>query len=189
MYDPVYDRGREVLIWDRYWYPDRIAYEIYQAPCLTGFEEAVGYTGYYFSGLSFDITVDGWSTCPTIRGDIKLIFRPIPYGCTPTITVDGEPVTGPPYRVFLGDLAVTTPVTTPTQTYYSDTITMSIEWSGCVGMYIFAYEDCDHDHQWLSCGGCEEETNCCLHCHQICAHGTIVPVEEHTWGAIKSLLK
>ncbi|UCF06603.1 MAG: hypothetical protein JSV33_06135 [bacterium] len=178
-----------MLIRDRTWYPDRIAYEIYQAPNLTGFHAASYYSGFYFTGISFDIVIDGWSIYPTTRSEIKLIFIPIPQDCSPTITIDGEQVTGPPYRVFLGDLVVSTPVVTPTGTYYSDTMTKSIEWSGCIGMYMFAYEDCDHDHQWLSCGDCEEETNCCLHCHQLCAHGAVVPVEQQTWGAIKSLYK
>lgn len=190
LYDPTYDRGGEVLIWDRSYYPDRIAYEIYQAPGLTGFEVATGNTGYYFTGISFDLVIDGWSNYSTTREDIRLIFEPIPEDCTPTITVNGLPVTGPHYRILLGDLVVSTPVVTPTRTYYSDTIILSVEWSGCIGLHMIAYEECDHDWYRRPCPDCEEETtNCCHHCHHTCAHGAVVPVEEETWGAIKAMYK
>jgi hypothetical protein len=189
LYNVAYDRGGAVLIADMMSGPDRIAYEIYQAPNLMGFQQASGYTGFYFTGFSFDIAIDGWSNFPGTRNDLTLIFEPIPSDCSPEIKVGGASVDGPPYVVSLGDLVVSTPVVTPTRTYYSNTITKSIEWSGCVGMYIYAFEDCDRDRHWLACGGCEEEDNCCLRCHQMCANGSVVPVEHDTWGAIKSLFK
>jgi hypothetical protein len=98
------------------------------------------------------------------------------------------PVTGPPYRVQLGDLQISTPVITPTHTYYSDAITMSVEWSGCIGLRIIAFSDCNHDGVQQECEECEDEAdNCCLSCHFTCAHGSVVPTEERTWGAIKSM--
>ena len=61
LYDPAYDIGGEVLIMNRLLLPDRIAYEVYQAPNLTGFRVAVGeYTGFYYTGRSFDLVVDGF---------------------------------------------------------------------------------------------------------------------------------
>jgi hypothetical protein len=190
LYDPAYDRGGEVLIMHRMFYPDRIAYEVYQAPDLTGFEAATGTTGYYFTATSFDLVIDGWSNFPTTRSDIRLKFKPIPDDCTPTITLNGTPVTGPHYRILLGDLVVTTPVVTPTRTYYSDTMTLYVEWSGCIGLYMIAWEDCDHNWQQTPCADCEDETtNCCHHCNITCAHGAVIPVEEETWGAIKAMYK
>ncbi|MDD4857467.1 MAG: hypothetical protein PHD74_05090 [Candidatus Krumholzibacteria bacterium] len=188
-YNATYDRGGDVLIADMQQGPDRIAYEIYRAPNLAGFQKASGYTGYYFTGTSFDIVIDGWSNFPATREDLTLIFEPIPSGCTPTIIVDGASVTGPPYTVSIGDLVVSTPVVTPSRTYYSNTMTKSVSWSGCIGLYIYAFEDCDHDRHWLACGECEEEDNCCFRCHQLCASGAVVPVENETWGSIKSLFK
>jgi hypothetical protein len=137
--------------------------------------------------MTFDIVIDGWSAVPTTRDDVKLIITPMPETCTPTIKVDGVPVSGPPYKILLGNLVVPTPVVTPEGTYYSDTITKSITWSGCVGLYFQAFQDCDYDHHFTACDGCEEEDNCCLHCHPTCASGAIAPVEEATRGAIKAL--
>jgi hypothetical protein len=192
LYDPAYARNGNVLILDLQHRPDRIAYEVYQAPNLQGFQESYGwgYKGYYFTGITFDLVIDGWSAYPTTRDDVKLPITPIPGDCTPSISVDGVPLSGPPYLVLLGDLVVSTPVTNPSGTYYSDTITKSISWSGCVGLYFQAFEDCDHDHHFTACDGCEEDLdNFCLRCHPMCANGAVVPVHEATWGAIKALFE
>ena len=50
-----------MLISDKRMLPDVIAYEIYEPPNLVGFQSATGYTGFYFTGLSFNLVIDGWS--------------------------------------------------------------------------------------------------------------------------------
>ncbi len=170
LYDPMYDRGGEVLIDIN---NDEIPLEIYQIPLLIGFEESSGgEEGYFFIGSNFDFIIDGWNNQPTTYENILLVFEPEPGWCEPQITVDGNLVTGDTYPI--GDLVVSTP--TPNGNNYSDTITKHITWTGCYGIRIWAFSDSDYNGE--RDGG---------ECFTAFSHDSSVPVEEATWGAVKSL--
>ncbi|NIM19867.1 MAG: hypothetical protein GTO51_06440 [Candidatus Latescibacteria bacterium] len=139
LYDPMYDRGGEVLIDIN---TNEIAFEVYQIPNLTGFVQSTnGEEGYFFIGSDFDLGIDGFSNQPTTYSNILLVFVPDPEWCTPSITVDGDPVVGNTYAI--GDLVVSTP--TADGNNYSDTITKHIQWSTCLGIRIYAFADEDYN--------------------------------------------
>lgn len=172
LYDAMYDRGGQVLIDIN---TNEIAYDIYQTPDLIGFEPSTnGQEGYFFVGSTFDLVIDGFSNEPTTYHNILLVFDPDPDMCTPTITVDGNPVTGDTYPI--GDLTVSTP--TEMGNNYSDTIVKSIMWSGCYGVRIWAYAD--DNYNGMPDGG---------ECFTAFSHDTTVPTQEKSWGAIKSLYR
>lgn len=170
LYDPMYDRGGEVLIDLN---TNEIAYNIYQAGNLVGFEVSTnGEEGYFFIGSYFDLIVDGFSNMPTTYENIILVFEPNPGYCTPTISVNGNPVSGLQYP--LGDLVVSTP--TADGNNYSDSITLSIQWGGCYGMQMWAFADTDYNG--IADGG---------ECFSAFSHDSTVPTEERSWGAIKAM--
>jgi hypothetical protein len=172
LYDPMYDRGGEVLI-DINW--DTIGYSVYQAPNLVGFTPSTDEKeGYFFLDKDFTLIIDGFSNVPTTYVNILLKFdNVVPEGCVPTITIDGNPVTGDTYLV--GDLVVSTP--TPTGEY-SDTIELMVSWSGCYGLHFWAFSDENYN------GILDGEE-----CFTAYSHDTTIGVEETTWGAIKSIYK
>ena len=172
LYDPMYDRGGEVLIDIN---TGGIAYNIYQIPYLTGFEMSTnGQEGYFFIGSSFNLFVDGFSNAPTTYPNIILVFDTDPYGCTSSITVDGIPVTGDTYAI--GDLTVSTPTTEGNN--YSDTVTKAIKWLGCYGVRMWAFAD--ENNNGIRDGG---------ECFTAFSHDSTVPVESTSWGAVKTLYK
>ena len=172
LYDPLYDRGGEVLIDIN---TDGIALEIYQAPNLTGFEPSTdGNDGYFSVGSQFDLVIDGWSNMPTTYENILLVFEPDPDWCTPIIYVGGDLVTGNTYPI--GDLVVTTP--TPDGNNYSDIMTKHIEWSACIGMQIWAFADDNYN-------GVHDGNEC----FSAFSHDLTVPAEDKSWGAIKSIYR
>ncbi len=170
LYDAAYDRGGEVLIDIN---TNEVALNIYQTPGLAGFEVSTnGEEGYFFIGSYFQLTVDGFNNAPTVYANVILVFEPDPVYCTPTISVDGNPVSG--FQYPLGDLTVSTP--TPDGNNYSDSITMQVMWGGCYGLKMWAFADSNYDG--LFDGG---------ECFSAFSHDATVPVSEATWGAIKSL--
>ena len=170
LYDPMYDRGGEVLIDIN---NDEIAYNIYQIPDLTGFKMSTGgEEGYFFIGSSFNLIVDGFSNTPVTYENILLVFDTDPSGCATSLTVDGDPVTGDTYPI--GDLVVSTP--TMDGNNYSDTITKSITWMGCYGVRIWAFAD--QNYNGINDGG---------ECFTAFSHDSTVPVERSSWGTIKTL--
>ncbi|UCG50920.1 MAG: hypothetical protein JSW58_12060 [Candidatus Latescibacterota bacterium] len=170
LYDPLYDRGGEVLIDIN---TDEIPWDIYQTPNLIGFEMSTdGNEGYFFVGSTFDLVIDGFNNQPTTYENIILVFDPDPELCDPSVTVDGNPVTGNTYPI--GDLVVSTP--TQDGNNYSDTITMQITWTSCYGVRIWAYAD--EDYNGMKDGG---------DCFTAFSHDLTVPTENKSWGAIKSL--
>lgn len=113
---------------------DEVDLSIYKAPQLVGFEMSTGGDdGYFLADYSFDLIVDGWSNNPITYHNIYLVFEPEPEDCMPSITVDGNPVSGPPYLYPIGDLVVTTPA--PDGKNYSDTITQEIAWGGIKALF------------------------------------------------------
>lgn len=175
LYDPMYDRDGEVLIEVG---TNEIDMSIYQAPGLAGFEPSTnGEEGYFMIGTDFNLIVDGWSNTPTTYENILLVFVSDPAYCTPVITVDGNPVLtdpglGPYYPI--GNLAVSTPAADGNN--YSDTAGFSVHWEACSGVRIWAFADTDYN---LHNDGNE--------CFSAFSHDLTVPVEESTWGQIKSL--
>lgn len=171
LYDPMYDRGGEVLLEIG---TDEIDLSIYQAPCLAGFEPSVeGNEGYFFTGTEFGLIIDGFSNRPTTYVNILVVFDQFaPPSCAPEITVNGEPLAGYVYEA--GDLEITTP--TPEGNNYSDTMTLEIGWRGCYGIHIWAFAD--ENHNGVRDGG---------ECFTAFSHDAMVPIESKTWGEIKIL--
>lgn len=172
-YDPMYDRGGEVLLELA---SNEIDMSIYQAPGLAGFEMSTGGNdGYFFHENTFTLLVDGFSNAPTTYVNILLVFdKTVPTGCTPVVLVNGVMVTGSTYGI--GDLVVSTP--TPDGNNYSDTRAFDIEWYGCSGMHVWAFADADYDGK--KDGG---------ECFTAFSHDLTVPTEDTTWGGIKSLYR
>ncbi len=173
LYDPMYDRGGEVLI---EWGSDEVDLTIYQAPGLAGFEQSIdGKEGYFVIGTDFDLVVDGWSNKPKTLENILLVLDADPGYCTPIVTVDGNQVSTDPglgQYYSIGNLVVSTPVAGGKK--YSDTITVTIHWELCLGVHIWAFADEDHD---LNRDGGE--------CFTAFSHDVTVPVRDTTWGGIK----
>lgn len=172
-YDPAYDIAGQVLIEVG---TNDIAYDVYQAPGLIGFTPSMyGKEGYFFVGHDFDLIVDGFNNAPITYHNILLVFEPDPDGCSPLITVDGNPVL---YDMDLGwyypigDLMVTTP--TPEGNNYSDTVTHAVHFDACTGLAVWAFADEDADLMWTS-----------NECFTAFSHDSTVPVEFRTWGGIK----
>ena len=176
LYDAAYDRGGEVLIDIN---TDEIAYDVYQAPGLAGFQLDNLNQGYFTMEHDFTLIVDGFSNAPTTYTNIILVFDWVePDGCTPIMTVDGNP---PTYSAALGgwtyaigDLSVSTP--TPDGNNYSDTVELDFSWTGCQTVRIWAFADDNFDG--LHNGG---------ECFSAFSHDLTVPVEETSWGQLKSL--
>lgn len=175
LYDPVYDRGGEVLLEVG---KDEVDLSIYQAPGLAGFKPwADGQDGFFILGNQFDLIVDGFSDVPTTYRNILLVFVPDPVTYDPMIMVDGSPVlTHSALGLYfpIGDLVVATP--TADGNNYSDTVTLKIDWGLCYGVRVWAYADEDHDFK--------EDGD---ECFTAFSHDVTVPAKESTWGGIKAL--
>lgn len=175
LYDPMYDRGGEVLIEIG---TNQVDLSIYQAPGLVGFAPSTnGQEGYFFVGHDLDLIVDGFSNTPTTYTNILLVFEPDPDWCSPLVTIDGNAAlydANLGWYYPIGDLDVVTP--TPDGNNYSDTVTHAIHFDLCSGILIWAFADEDFDLTWT--GG---------ECFTAFSHDTTVPVEETTWGGIKAL--
>lgn len=170
LYDPMYDRGGQVLIDIN---NNEIPLDIYQIPNLIGFQMSVnGKEGYFFIGSQFSLVIDGWNHEPTTYQNILLVFDPDPAFCSASITVDGNPVTGGTYP--LGNLVVSTP--TPNGNNYSDTIVKPVTWSGCYGVRMWAFAD--ENYNGVRDGG---------ECFTAFSHDLTVPTQDMSWGAVKSL--
>jgi len=166
LYDAAYDRGGFVLIDSN---NDQVAFDIYQAPGLTGFQVSEnGQEGYFFEGTEFTLIIDGFSNAPTTYTNIKLVMEPGPDSCPAEVMIDGSPV-GDVYDV--GDLVVSTPAQ---GNNYSDTITVNVEWGGCDGFQAWAFSDENFN---LHRDGGE--------CFTAFSHDVTVPVEATTWGGIR----
>jgi len=175
LYDPMFDRGGEVLIEINM---NEIAYNVYQAPNLVGFVMDSMNQGWFTLGNVLDAVVDGFSSSPVTYANVLLVFDRIePSWCQPTITVDGNPVmyqSGLGWYYPIGNLVVSTP--TPWGNNYSDTRTVLVDWEICYGLRIYAFSDENYN---LARDGEE--------CFSAFSHDTTVPAEESTWGAIKEL--
>ena len=173
LYDAAYDLGGEVLIDIN---TNVIAYEVYQTPTLVGFQMDSAHQGYFINSSYFTLVVDGFSGTPTTYTNILLVFDLIePSGCTPVITINGSPVlfdAGLGWYLPIGDLVVST----PQGIAFSDVLEFDFSWTGCTSLRAWAFADNDFD---LFHDGAE--------CFSAFSHDLTVPVEETTWGAVKSL--
>ena len=173
LYDAAYDLGGEVLIDIN---TNVIAYEVYQTPTLVGFKMDSAHQGYFINSSYFTLVVDGFSGTPTTYTNILLVFDLIePSGCTPVITINGSPVlfdAGLGWYLPIGDLIVST----PQGIAFSDVLEFNFSWTGCTSLRAWAFADDDFD---LFHDGAE--------CFSAFSHDLTVPVEETTWGAVKSL--
>lgn len=170
LYDPLYDRGGEVLLETG---TNEVDLSIYQAPGLTGFEvSSDGNDGYVFAGTDFTLIVDGFSNNPTVFVNILVVFdRVNPPSCSPEIYIDDELLSGMIYEA--GDLVVSTP--TPDGNNYSDVMMLDVSWRGCYGVHIWAFSD--ENYNGVKDGG---------ECFTAFSHDITIPVESASWGAIKS---
>jgi len=175
LYDPMYDRGGEVLIVIG---SNEIEYNVYQAPGLTGFVMDPVNQGFFTSGNDLDVVVDGFNNAPITYVNIILVFDKVePSWCQPAITVNGNAVSyqaGLGWYYPIGDLAVSTP--TPFGNNYSDVVIEQVLWGVCNGVRIWAFADADHD---LKRDGGE--------CFSAFSHDLTIPTQDATWGAIKEM--
>ncbi len=170
LYNPIFDRGGKVLLKSS---TNAVPLDIYQVPNLIAIIEATNRdTGFFFDGSILNLIVDGWNYRSTTYKNILLVFDPDPKTCHPVITVNGTPVPGKTYP--LGDLLVHTP--TRYGHNYSDTITVTVAWSGCYGVRIWAFAD--ENYNGVKDGG---------ECFAASSYDLTVPVEEKSWGSIKAL--
>jgi hypothetical protein len=179
LYDPLFDLGGVVLIKIDPIDGDGIALDVYQAPGLTGFVLDEVDQGYFAFGVDYDLVIDGYSNVATTYTNILLVFDGIePDGCTPLITVDGQPAlfdAGLGYYYPIGDLVVETP--TPVGNAFSDTVILTIGLQACTGVRVWAFSDSNSNLMHDLPG----------ECFTAFSHDVTVPVQETTWGAIKSL--
>jgi hypothetical protein len=136
------------------------------------------YQGYFVEDNDFGLVIDGWSNQPTTYVNILVVFDLFePEGCTPDITIDGNPVLFDPGLGWywpVGDLVVTTP--TPNGNNYSDTMTVMFHWDNCYSLRAYAFSDENFN---LQRDGAE--------CKSAFSHDTTIPVQEETWGAVKEI--
>ena len=173
LYDPAYDRGGEVLIDIN---TDVIAYDVYQVPGLAGFQMDSEHQGYFIIDKDFVLRVDGFNNVPTTYTNILLVFDLIePPGCTPTITIDGNPVlfdAGLGWYYPIGDLVVSTPQGDD----YSDVLDFNLSWSGCISLRAWAFAD--DDFNMVHDGG---------ECFSAFSHDLVIPAQDASWGSIKAM--
>lgn len=174
LYDAAYDRGGEVLIELG---TNEIAYNIYQAPNLIGFEPSMYENeGFAFVGDNFALVLDGFSNKPTTYENVLIVFDDVvPEGCTPTVFIDGNQVFTSTFAV--GDLVVSTP--TPDGNNYSDTITIDVYWTGCYGVHFWAFAD-ENYNGVLDLGD---------ECFTAYSHDSMIDADNSTWGGIKSIYR
>ena len=176
LYNPEYARGGMVLL---EYGTNEIDLSIYQAPNIVGFVAARdGKDGYFFTGTTFPLIIDGWSNQPTTYTNVIVVFdNVLPKGCIPELSVNGTPLiftlTG---KYHLGDLVVSTP--TPEGNNYSDTKSIIISYRGCYGIRFWAFADADYD-------GVRDDGEC----FTAFSHDATLPTRETTWGAIKEMYR
>jgi len=169
-FDPTYAIGNEML-WDRV--ENRIPYEIYAAPQLTGFEPTTGVSEFVVYRDDFDVIVDGFGTVPHTLGSLYLRFWPDPAQNTAIVSVDG--VASDHLTVPLPSFDV---VTQLPDGFYSDTATHHVSWTGATAMQIVVFSDKNND-------GAYEGTPL----YRIVARYTSVATQPATWGQVKALYR
>lgn len=170
--DPLYDSRYErfgVMLWDIE--NDRIAYELYQAPGLMGFEPASVETNTFnLPANKFTLWIDGFFDVPRQLNDIYIRFLPTPASATTVIYANDELVAGLYYHI--PQLVVSTQLENG---FYSDTIPVDIVWSGAEAMKIMVFSDKNGNRVFDG----EERFS-------VYMQDQTVPVGNSTWGQIKA---
>ncbi|MCZ6765558.1 MAG: hypothetical protein O7D32_01365 [bacterium] len=170
-YDRLYALGGTTLWDDR---EDRIAYEAYQAPGLTAFQQSYsGHNEFLATGRITHLIVDGFTTAPTQFADVVLQFSPVPANARPEIFVDGELVSG--LRHIIPAVRVSTSIG---HGFYSDLIELEVRWTGAVTLEVISYAD-RNGNRILDGPACFVA---------ILIDGT-VRTQGKTWGGIKALFE
>jgi hypothetical protein len=173
--EPGYDHNYSLsgnVLWDVTL--DRIASEVYQAPDLQGFVVSYdGHSTFYTPRLTSTIVVDGFYDEPRRLNEIYLRFLPFPRDAITQIYINGNLVTEPAYHI--SHLLVSTPVD---DGFYSAKVMMDIEWYGAKSIIISAFSDKNGNRIF------DGEP-----CFNILLEDPTIPVDETTWGHIKSLYK
>lgn len=169
-FDPAYQVGG-VSLWDKV--ENRIAYEVFRAPKLTGFSSSSsGENEFVLMTNEFKVIVDGFSAYPRYLGKIYLRFIPNPPHSTAMIEMAGTVID------FL--IQPILPINVQDKTgdgFYSNTRKVHIRWSGAIGIRITAYGDKNNNRVYD--GGSPRWS--------IYVEDNTVPVENTSWGAIKAI--
>jgi len=151
---------------------DRVAFEVYRAPYISGFEtSATGRSEYYLAGNLATICVDGFSEYPRQLNDIYVEFQPFPPTSSPNIFVDGVLVQG--LRYYIPQLVIATPVGNG---FFADRVHFRLRWLGAQYIRIVVYAD-KNGNRVL-----DGEPSASFLMEDL-----TVPAQERTWGGIKSL--
>lgn len=167
-YDPAYDRFG-VMLWDID--NNRIAYELYQAPGLMGFEPAgSGTNSFNIPANKFTLHIDGFFHAPRQLNDIYVRFLPMPANASTVIYANDHLVKG--LRYYIPRLVVSTPLENG---FYSDTLPVEIVWSGAEAMKIMVFSDKNGN------GVFDGEER-----YSVFMLDQTVPAANSTWGQIKA---
>ncbi len=168
-YDPAYGLGGEML-WDCV--NNRIAYEVYQAPRLQGFEmSSSGRNEFYTPKTEVTLVVDGFYHAPRRLNSIYIRFIPVPADAFIEIRANGVIIDN--YRHFISVLEVTSIVDPD---FYSDTVSFDVQWTGTKQIVVTAFAD-KNGNRVL-----DGEP-----CFSILLEDPTIPTASTTWGKIKSL--
>jgi hypothetical protein len=168
-FDPLYAVSGHML-WNKP--KDRIAFEVYRAIFLTGFEaSASGRSEFFMAGNTARMSVDGFSEYPRQLNDIYVEFQPYPVTSTLEIYVDDVPVQG--LRHYIPRLVVSSPTGNG---YYADAVSFRVRWIGARYVRIFVYADKNGNRVY------DGEPSCSLLMEDL-----TVPTQQKSWGSIKAL--
>lgn len=172
--DPNFDSNYAIggyTLWDNV--EDRIAYEIYRAPYLTGFQPSSnGRNEFVLMKNEFLLIIDGFHEYPRQFKQLYVRFIPDPPFSTALIVMNGEPLDRLITPVTGFDAQTLTP-----EGYYTGTRTCHVRWSASVGIRIMVYGDKNGNRVYD--GGPPRWS--------IYVWDNTVPVENKTWGGIKAL--
>jgi hypothetical protein len=171
--DPAFDPEFAVegnMLWNKA--EDRVAYEVYRAQAISGFEvSATGRNEYYLAGNQGTICVDGFSEYPRQLNDIIVEFQPCPPTSVPNIYVDDVLIQG--LRYYIPRLVIATP---EGNGFYSDRATFRLRWLGAQYIRIIVYADKNGNRVFDG-----EPTV------DLLMEDLTVPAQERSWGGIKAL--
>jgi hypothetical protein len=168
-FNPNYSLSGQML-WDKV--EGRVAYEVYQAPGLSGFEPSTsGRSEFHQVASRGTLVIDGFSVSPRQLSDVCVQFNPRPGTAPVSVKVNGVPVSG--LRYMIPHFAVSTP--TP-DGFYSDQIVLTFEWSGALQMEVIVYSDRNRNRVFDGEMG-----------FSVLLEERTVPTRSATWGGIKAI--
>jgi hypothetical protein len=169
-YDANYAVGG-VTLWDNA--EERIAYEVFRAPWLAGFQESAnGMNEFVLMTNEFNLIVDGYGEYPRQLNKIHVQFAPSPPNATAMIEMAWEPLV-----YLITQVPGIDALESTDEGYYTGSSSFHIRWSGSVGIRITAFADKNGNHAYD--GGVPKWS--------IFVSDNSVPVEETSWGAIKAM--